>query len=200
MKTLSIHRPSVSLRRRGFTLVELLVVIVIIAILAGLAFPAFSGVLTSGKKARAAAMCNQLATGMQAYYTEYNRWPAIGSSGLISSDAQLSTLATALNGGRTLGASSGGSADDTHNARLITFMSFSKKDYTSSSGEETYPVNPWDNIYYIQFDHDYDNYLEGLPAKGEAPSGGSIGLSSDVAVWTADDSTTAGEVVANSYE
>lgn len=198
MKTMSIHRLPALNQRGGFTLVELLVVIVIIAILAGIAFPAFSGVIESGKKARAAAMCNQLATGMQAYYTEYNRWPSIGSSGEISNASDLSDLATALNGGRELGASSGSSQDDTHNPRLVTFMSFAKKDYTALNGDiETHPVNPWDEIYYLQFDDDYDNYIEGLPEKGDAPTGGSIGLSADVGVWTADDT---GEVVANSYE
>lgn len=199
MKTLSIHHPAPLRRRRGFTLVELLVVIVIIAILAGLAFPAFQGVFESGKKAKAAAMCNQLVTAMQSYNTEYSKWPlSIASDGFINSETRLSDLATMLNGGTDINASSVSTTTHSENPRGIVFLSIAKKDFTRDDDSTAkFPVTPWDGFYYLKFDDNYDNFLTNLPVKGEKPTAGSLGLSAGVAAWAADDND---EVVANSYE
>src|SRR5213082_1738034 len=62
-------------RKAAFTLAELLLVIVIIVILAGLTFPAFQGVLERAKKVQAKNDLTQVVTAVNAFYTEYGRYP-----------------------------------------------------------------------------------------------------------------------------
>lgn len=60
---------------RGFTLIELLVVITIIVILMGLLFPAFRGVQDQAKRTQAKNDLSQIVTAVNAYYTEYGKYP-----------------------------------------------------------------------------------------------------------------------------
>jgi prepilin-type N-terminal cleavage/methylation domain-containing protein len=72
------HSPHVTGRRpAAFTLIELLVVIAIIAILAGLAFPAVTGAIMSGKKSEVRSTANQIKLALSAYYAEYGTYPAV---------------------------------------------------------------------------------------------------------------------------
>ncbi len=66
---------------RGFTLIELLVVITVIAILMGLLFPAFKGVQDQAKQTQAKNDLTQVVTAVNAFYTEYGRYPVPGSPG-----------------------------------------------------------------------------------------------------------------------
>src|SRR5437870_6268272 len=75
---------------QGFTLFELLVVIAIIAVLLGLAFPVFQGVLDRAKKVQAKNDLTQVVTAVNAFYTEYGRYPI---------DSTITTDATATFGG-----------------------------------------------------------------------------------------------------
>ena len=61
--------------RRGFTLVELLVVIAVIGVLAGIITTAAVGALKNGRAKRADAMCTALEQGIAAYYAQEGRWP-----------------------------------------------------------------------------------------------------------------------------
>ncbi len=63
------------IRSRAFTLIELLVVISIVAILMGLAFPVFQGVQNTAKKTQAKNDLVQIVTAVNAFYTEYGRYP-----------------------------------------------------------------------------------------------------------------------------
>lgn len=187
--------------QRAFTLLELLVVIVIIAILAGLSTSALFGVVETSKKARATAMCVQLVSGMHAYHTDYKKWPTgVSSTGNIDDATKLGNLATVLNGGRAINANSPTAPPNADNPRGVSFMSFTKKDYTLGNMTVNYPVTPWDGFYYLQFDADYDNFLSGLPEKGDSPTGGSLGMGTGVAAWAADSIGSDGQVVAMSYE
>jgi prepilin-type N-terminal cleavage/methylation domain-containing protein len=60
---------------QAFTLIELLVVITIIVILMGLLFPAFRGVQDQAKKTQAKNDLTQIVTSVNAYYTEYGKYP-----------------------------------------------------------------------------------------------------------------------------
>src|SRR5437016_12874378 len=78
---------------RAFTLIELLVVITIIVILMGLLFPAFRGVQDQAKKIQAKNDLTQIVTAVNAFYTEYGRYP-IDSSVTTDSAATYGTGGT----------------------------------------------------------------------------------------------------------
>src|SRR6266478_7572310 len=59
----------------GFTLIELLVVITLIIILMAMLFPAFRGVQNQAKKAQAKNDLTQIVTAVNAFYTEYGKYP-----------------------------------------------------------------------------------------------------------------------------
>lgn len=62
-------------RRNAFTLIELLVVISIVIVLIGLAFPAFQAVQNAAKKTQAKNDLLQIVTAVNAFYTEYGKYP-----------------------------------------------------------------------------------------------------------------------------
>src|SRR5947209_6728331 len=68
-----MHR--LSRNATAFTLIELLVVIAIIVILVGLLFPAFRGVQDQAKRAQAKNDLTQIVTAVNAFYTEYGKYP-----------------------------------------------------------------------------------------------------------------------------
>ena len=59
----------------GFTLIELLIVVAIIAILAAIAIPNFLAAQVRAKVARTKGEMRTLATGLEAYYTDYSLYP-----------------------------------------------------------------------------------------------------------------------------
>lgn len=62
-------------RFRAFTLIELLIVVAIIAILAAIAVPNFLEAQVRSKTARVRADMRTVATAMEAYVVDYNRYP-----------------------------------------------------------------------------------------------------------------------------
>src|SRR3954467_11448096 len=64
----------------AFTLIELLVVISIIMVLMGLLFPAFRGAQDQAKKVQAKNDLTQIVTAVNAFYTEYGRYPTIAAA------------------------------------------------------------------------------------------------------------------------
>src|SRR5438094_3400723 len=68
---------------RAFTLIELLVVIAIIAILIGLLFPAFSAVQNQAKRTQAKNDLTQIVTAVNAFYTEYGRYPTAAANDVV---------------------------------------------------------------------------------------------------------------------
>lgn len=66
------------MRSRAFTLIELLIVVAIIAILAAIAVPNFLEAQTRARVARARADQRSLATALEAYAADANRYPDYG--------------------------------------------------------------------------------------------------------------------------
>lgn len=68
--------------RKGFTILELMIVIAVIAILVGMALPRFKGMQDEGNIARAKGELRMMQTAIESYYIHNNAIP---------SDAQLTT-------------------------------------------------------------------------------------------------------------
>ncbi|STX51876.1 Type-IV pilin [Legionella busanensis] len=59
---------------RGFTLIELMIVVVIVAILAVIAYPSYQDYITRGRRADGQAALLDLASRMERYYTQQNTY------------------------------------------------------------------------------------------------------------------------------
>jgi len=63
------------MKRRGFTIVELLMVVGIISILISVTVTAVGGSLKRGREQRANALCKIVASGIATYYAQTGEWP-----------------------------------------------------------------------------------------------------------------------------
>ena len=165
---------------QAFTLIELMVVIGIIVILLSLAFPVFQGVLERAKKVQAKNDLTQIVTAVNAFYTEYGRYPV---------STTCTTTTDAYFGGGTIpsGATSCGISDVlfnelravgsyTINTRQIVFIS-PPQDTTQANpkgkiGSDGQFHDPWASVYRIEIDADYNNQVTN-------PYGGSRGAGAD---------------------
>lgn len=167
MKSNCLNHRSVE---RGFTLVELLVVITIIAILASLAVPVTNKVIQNANNLRIKATMKDLQVAISHYRTEYNRFPITltGSSG--GDDT-----APIFTGGQTniinvLMARTDPTQTPNLNARKIKFIDlpFAKNGQTfgvvdpsggAGTGTPMQLVDIWGMPYKIMLDTNYDNRI-----------------------------------------
>jgi prepilin-type N-terminal cleavage/methylation domain-containing protein len=159
-------------RKTGaFTLIELLVVIAIIAILIGLLFPAFQAVQNQARRTQAKNDLTQIVTAVNAFYTEYGKYPlAAGITtdttfGPGGSPATNETLFTELRGCTAAAGSCPAAA--TINARQIVFISppdvkdaaNPRSGIGTAAGNLGRYFDPWGNNYVIRIDGDYNNQV-----------------------------------------
>ena len=152
---------------RGFTLIELMVVVAIIVILMGLLFPAVQGALDAAKKAQAKNDVTQIATAIVAFDTEYGRLPSTNPA-----PEQLNFGAAPYN---ALIAS-----NDSLNPRKILFLEVLSYKRGKGGISNGIFVDPWANSYYVGIDSDYDNQV-GVSTNGGTASNSTI--MKKVGVW-----------------
>ena len=75
--------------KKGFTIVELMMVVGIIIILMGVVTPAAAPSIRSARSRRADALCSLVKAGMNAYYARYDEWP--GSVGKQIANGSIGT-------------------------------------------------------------------------------------------------------------
>lgn len=141
---------------RGFTLVELLIVMGIIVVLLGLAFPVFQGVQDRARKVQAKSDVIQIVTAVNAFYTEYGRYPtdqttdaaATHGAGFTSSKSIFDELRAKTS---------------TLNTRQIVFISppedTSQPGPKGKIGSDGQFHDPWTSAYAFRIDADYDNQV-----------------------------------------
>lgn len=79
--TASEPRPAATIEasQRGFTLVELMVVVAIIALLAAIVIPNFVHARAQASVSQTEANMKQIATALEVYYTDHQDYPATGT-------------------------------------------------------------------------------------------------------------------------
>lgn len=76
------------MHHRAFTLIELLIVVAIIAILAAIAVPNFLEAQTRAKVSRVKADFRTVATALESYRVDYNRYPELRTFGYMFSNLE----------------------------------------------------------------------------------------------------------------
>ncbi len=96
MKAKTFRSPSRRAARRGFTLVELMIVVAVIAIIAAVGYPSYINSVVKTKRAAAQGCLSQYATYMERFYTQNLRYdktadgtadnPVVGNSPTLTLD------------------------------------------------------------------------------------------------------------------
>jgi prepilin-type N-terminal cleavage/methylation domain-containing protein len=156
-------------RSLAFTLIELLVVIAIIAILIGLLFPAFRAVQDQAKRTQAKNDLTQIVNAVNAYYTDYGKYPLATDDSTISNTGPLFNVLRGM--------------DAINNPRQIVFINppYVKND---TAGNRRSGVSPTDGQYYdawgtryvVKIDGNYDNQLANPYSLNAGPAALAIGV------------------------
>jgi prepilin-type N-terminal cleavage/methylation domain-containing protein len=160
----------------AFTLIELLTVMVVAAILFGIAFPAYISVMERARKTEAQNSEQQIVTAVNAYYTEYGKYPIDTAAKGTGVDATYSTDNNTLFD--VLRNMTGATPGNALNPRGIVFIqprtsnTNPPKSGLSSTGTIGVWYDPWGSPYNVAIDGNYNNQLAN-------PYGGSGGAGSD---------------------
>jgi prepilin-type N-terminal cleavage/methylation domain-containing protein len=156
-------------RDHAFTLIELLVVIAIIAILIGLLFPAFRAVQNQARQTQAKNDLTQIVNAVNAFYTEYGKYPLATDDSIITDNHLLMNVLRAQ--------------DSTNNPRQIVFISppFVKNDTVGSRRSGISPTDgqyydPFGTPYKLRIDGNYDNQLANPYTLNAGPATLTIGV------------------------
>ncbi len=182
-QNLSLPKESLQTRVHAFTLIELLVVIVIIAILMGLAFPVFQGIQNQAKKVQAKNDLMQIVTAVNAFYTEYGKYPTTANSDATATYGssnpnnalfnELRGVVYALNTRQIVFLSPPEAKDPANPRNGIAGL-------TSSKVGQYF--DPWGTAYFVSIDWDYDNQVSN-PYTADTGAGAAQ-IRTGVLVWS----------------
>ena len=135
---------------RGFTLIEVLVVITIIGILASISIPVVGRAIESARRAQARTEVASLDAAVRAYYNEYSRFPHQGSQDeYIDGNANLINVLRARPGT--------GNPNHANNRRRIIFLEAGERALTDSDNPDM--IDPWGNPYRVLVDMNFNGVL-----------------------------------------
>ena len=166
--------------QRAFTVIELLVVIAIIAVLISCAFPVFRTVQNQAKKVQAKNDLAQIVVAVNAFYSEYGRYPvAVDDTPMADASDLLYTLRAIGKGTANL--------NDAANPRKIVFLDIPEaKDQTAPrSGIKVVDgqwYDPWGQAYKIAIDGTYDNQIAN--PYGTSGGAGSDPIRTGIIAWS----------------
>jgi prepilin-type N-terminal cleavage/methylation domain-containing protein len=161
---LAFHSNAPQERRphRAFTLIELVVVIAIIAILAGIAVPSLFSVYERARKTQAKNDLTQIVTAVNAFYTEYGRYPLPAGTTIDTTYVPGGTANEVLF--RELRACQAGQPSCPNaasvNTRQIVYISprvLGTTPARSGIGGDGQYYDPWTTPYAVAIDGNYDN-------------------------------------------
>ena len=71
-------------KQKGFSLIELLIVVAIIGIIAAIAIPNLLNAINRGRQKRTMADMRSVATAVESYQVDFNYYPKVAAAGVIS--------------------------------------------------------------------------------------------------------------------
>jgi prepilin-type N-terminal cleavage/methylation domain-containing protein len=144
--------------RNAFTLIELLVVITIIIVLMGLLFPAFRGAQDQAKRAQAKNDLTQIVTAVNAFYTEYGRYPTTATT-----DASATYGKGGAKANEQLFNELRGKTNSLNTRQIVFISPPDSKDQTAPRGGIQITngryFDPWGFDFAVALDADYDNQV-----------------------------------------
>ena len=131
------------MKKRGFTLIEILVVIGIIGLLAGIMIPVAGGAMDAMTRTKTKARFNEWVTAVEQYKMAYGFYPTLGQNAPAGSDAHYNlgngsnseAFVKSLYGkDPETGEKLKGSERTKYNRKATTFCEFSGEDFTQGDG------------------------------------------------------------------
>jgi prepilin-type N-terminal cleavage/methylation domain-containing protein len=176
----ALHRSTPQRRYQGaFTLIELLVVIAIIGILMGVAVPSLFSVYERARKTQAKNDLTQIVNAVNAFYTDYGKYPLATNDNTISPTQDLFYTLRAQPFGLNVG--------NVANPRQIVYISPRvlgtapvRSGIASDDGQF---YDPWGTPYRVAIDGDYNNNINPNPYASNTGAGPSP-VNTGVIAWS----------------